>query len=269
LDYLISDPTVVPSNERAHYSEHLITLPGCYQVNDDRRSIEADPGDRAAWILPDDALVLCAFHPTYKLNPALFDIWMRVLRRLDDACLWLLSEDPEPQVRLRAEAAKRNVDPQRLVFARRVAPGLHLARHRLADLYLDAWPYNAHTSASDALWAGLPVIAMEGRSFAARVSSSILRAAGLDAWIARSLEQYEDFIIALGTDRKRLSELRANLERDIAGSPLFNSLGFTRALEEAYTLIHQRHEAGLPPGSIEVPTWSRTDRKAVRDCHRP
>jgi len=252
VDYLIADSVVAPKADQSHFTEHLVRLPGCYQVNDDRRPIATDAGDRTRWQLPENGLVLCAFHQVYKLTPPVFDCWMRILRRIDDACLWLLTEDPEPQSRLRAAAAARGVDPQRLVFAARVSPSVHLARHRLADLYLDTWPYNAHTSASDALWAGLPVIALEGRSFAARVSSSILRAAGLEMFIARGIEEYEALIVSLATDRRRLRELRTLVQSEVSRSGLFDSAAFTRSLESAYSMMHERHAAGLPPASLDV-----------------
>jgi predicted O-linked N-acetylglucosamine transferase (SPINDLY family) len=253
IDYLIADRIVAPRTEHAHYSESIVTLPGCYQVTDDKRAVAAAHGEREAAQLPASGPVLCAFHQIYKLNPRVFDVWMSILRRVEDAWLWLLADDPEPRARLRSEAARRGVDPARLVFASRVAHAEHLARHRLADLYLDAWPVNAHTSASDALWAGLPVIALQGQSFAARVSSSVLHAAGLEDCIAHGPDEYCELVVSLCRDPARLARLRQRVLRDVRRSALFDTARFTRSLEHAYQLMYERHRSGLAPGPIEVP----------------
>ena len=252
IDYLIADPVVVPPEHDRFYSEAIVRLPHTYQVTDDRRIIDPEPWTRAQAGLPALGTVLCAFHQTYKLTPPVFDVWMKVLRGQPDATLWLLEQSPDATRRLGNEAAARGVDPRRLVFAPSLPQARHLARLRLADLLLDTWPYSAHTTASDALWAGVPVIALQGRGFAARVSSSVVNAAGLPELITGSLVQYESLLAELCADPGRLLALRARVAAGVRTSPLFDTAGFTRALEQAYTRMWSRCRQGLPPAAIEI-----------------
>jgi len=262
VDYLIADREVIPPAQRAAYSEQIVYLPHCYQATDDRRSEDASGWTRERAGLPPSGPVLCAFHQIYKLNPPLFDVWMRVLRRLPGATLWLLADDAAAKARLREEAGARGIDPARLVFAPRVNQGMHLARQRVADLFLDAWPVGAHTSASDALWAGLPVIALRGRGFAARVSASIVRAAGLQELITDSPAEYEELIVRLCTEVGGLRRLRERVAHSVRASALFDTAGFTRALESAYLQMWTLYQAGLAPQPIEVAS-SRVAAAAV------
>jgi protein O-GlcNAc transferase len=252
VDYLIADRHVIPESQASHYTEQIVHLPHTYQVTDDRRVADGRSVTRERAGLPVNGLVLAAFHQTYKLNPPVFEIWMRLLRRLPEASLWLLDSNLGAEPQLIAEAAARGIEPERLCFAPQVPQAEHLSRQRLADLLLDTWPYSSHTTSSDALWVGLPVVALTGRSFASRVSGSILRAAGFPELVTESLGDYEALITRTCTQPGRLSALRQRIESTVRGSPLFDTEGFTRALENGYMQMYTRHHAGLPPAPIEV-----------------
>jgi predicted O-linked N-acetylglucosamine transferase (SPINDLY family) len=253
VDYLIADGHVVPESEQRFYDERLVYMPNCYQATDDRRREDANPWTRERAGLPAAGVVLCAFHQTFKLNPAVFDVWMRLLRRLPGASLWMLERDSAVAGRLRDAARTRGVDPARLIFAPELPQAEHLGRLRVADLLLDTSPYSSHTTASDALWMGLPLIALRGRSFAARVSSSIMQAAGLEDLITDSLDQYETLIHDLSVEPERLRALRARIEATARCSPLFQTAAFCRHLEHAYQTMRERTQRGLPPEAFAVP----------------
>jgi predicted O-linked N-acetylglucosamine transferase (SPINDLY family) len=252
VDYLIADHHVIPQQDARYYSEQIVRLPHTYQVTDNRRIEAREPWTRARAGLPATGLVLAAFHQTYKLSPPVFDVWMRVLRRVPTASVWLLDRNLGARRQLMAEATARGVDPSRLVFAPEVPQAEHLARQRLADLLLDTWPYSSHTTASDALWVGLPVVALAGRSFAARVSRSIVCAAGLPELVTTSLADYEALITALCTEPGRLPALRQRIESSVRASALFDTERFTRALESSYEQMCARYRAGLAPAPIEA-----------------
>jgi predicted O-linked N-acetylglucosamine transferase (SPINDLY family) len=235
VDYLVGDTIVTPADHADDYDEALAVLPESYQVNDRGRPIGATPS-REAEGLPPGALVFCSFNQTYKINPAVFDAWMAILRAVPDSVLWLLAragDDPAPD-NLRREAQARGVAPSRLVFGGRRPNPEHLARYRQADLFLDTWPYNAHTTASDALWAGCPVLTIEGSTFAGRVAASLVHAAGLPELVAPSVDAYVERAIALAFDPAARARLRAHLEGPGRASVLFDTERTTRALEAAY-----------------------------------
>jgi predicted O-linked N-acetylglucosamine transferase (SPINDLY family) len=250
IDYLIADDTVIPQDSRRHYSEKIAWLPGCYQANDDRRGLIDEPLTRRDAGLPDDAFVYCCFNNTYKITPSTFDGWMRILQRVPNSVLWLLRDNPTAALNLAREAEARGVDPGRLVFAPRRPPAQHLARHRLADLFLDTLPYGAHTTASDALWAGLPVLTRRGTTFPGRVGASLLQAVGLPGLIAESAEAFESLAVELAGDPPRLAALRQHLREGRAGHPLFDTAAFTRHLEHLYEQMVERQRAGLPPAHL-------------------
>jgi protein O-GlcNAc transferase len=234
MDYLLADDTVIPVGEEQSYSEQVVRLPHCYLPNDDRREIGAAP-TRAQAGLPEHGLVFCAFTNAYKINPPVFAIWMRLLRESPDSVLWLRGMGAEARSNLQREARERGVEPQRLVFAEHVASmAEHLGRQTLADLYLDTLPYNAHSTACDVLWAGVPVLTCMGRSFASRVAASALKAVGLPELITRSLEEYEAKALELARDPAKLRELRGRLARQRVSSPLFDTAGYCRNLEAAF-----------------------------------
>ncbi len=240
IDYIVADATVIPPAAQAHYAEKIIYLP-CFQPNDSRRAIAESTPARAAMGLPEAGVVFCCFNNAYKINPPVFDSWARILMQVDGSVLWLSAHNDAAVRNLRAAASRRGIDPGRLVFAQRVPSAAeHLARHHCADIFLDTWPYNAHTTASDALWAGLPVLTFAGRSFAASVAASLLKAVGLPELITEAQEDYEALAVTLARAPKRIAELKEKLARNLPASRLFDSLGFTRALEESYRKIYAR-----------------------------
>jgi protein O-GlcNAc transferase len=233
IDYLIADPVIIPENETLGCSEHILRLPHCYQPIDRKRNI-AEPRTRGDYGLPEQAVVICCFNQTFKIRPEVFAVWMRVLQAVPDSVLWLVDDNRWSTANLRAAATAAGVDPARLVFAPRLPLAEHLARYRVADLAVDTSPYTSHTTASDALWCGCPLVALRGETFAARVSASILTAAGLPALITGDLRQYEERIRQLATHAELRRDLGRRLEAAKAAAPLFDTAAFTRALETLY-----------------------------------
>jgi protein O-GlcNAc transferase len=252
MDYVLADEVVIPPGQERWYAEKVIRLPHCYLPNDARRAIGPTPSREQAG-LPAQGLVFCAFTNAYKINPPVFDIWMRLLREVRQSVLWLRAVDPATRSNLQREAAERGVDAQRLVFAPHVASMAdHLARHQLADLYLDTLPYNAHSTTCDALWAGVPVITCAGGSFAGRVAASALQAVGLPELVAASLEEYGQLALELACDSRKLRDLRQRLTDNRTVKPLFDTVGYTRRLEAAFRVMHQRAMQGLAPEVFDV-----------------
>jgi protein O-GlcNAc transferase len=252
IDYIVADRTVIPEHQHDCYAEKVVWLPDSYQANDHRRTIADTVPVRADHGLPDTAFVFCCFNDTYKITPSVFSAWMRILQTVEDGVLWLYEDNPTAAGNLRREAAKRGVAPQRLAFARRLPTAEHLARHRCADLFLDTLPYGAHTTASDALWAGLPVLTCLGETFAGRVAASLLHAVGLPELITTTQDAYEQLAITLATDPARLAALRAKLAGNRLTAPLFDTAQFTGHLEAAFAAMMQRHRAGLRPDHLRV-----------------
>jgi len=250
IDYAIADPIVAPASMAEAFTESLAWLPDCYQPNDRLREIGTPPG-RAACGLPEHGIVFCCFNHTYKLRAALFDRWCRLLERTPGSVLWLLQSNLQARGNLLREAAARGIDPGRLVFAPVVPPAQNLARLTHADLFLDTLPINAHTTASDALWAGVPVVTCPGDSFVGRVAASLLSAAGLADLIAPDLDAYERLAGDLAADPARLSAIRERLRAARADSPLFDSARITRGLEALYERMRDRWRAGLAPAQLE------------------
>ncbi len=253
FDYLIGDPIVTPPLEAGFYREALALLPHAYQINDGNQTIADQPADRTAAGLPDDALVLACFNQPFKFDAALFALWCEILKELPGALLWLFDETGGLLAqRLQAEAADRGLDPARLHFAPRLPKSQHLARLALADLMLDTRLYNGHTTTSDALWAGLPVVTMKGRHFASRVSASLLTAVGLPKLIVDSPTAYRDLVLLLARDPDRLAGLREKLRTNRRTEPLFDTTLTTRHLEAAYRAMWDLHRTGQAPRLIQV-----------------
>ena len=252
IDYIIADRIVIPPEHESFYSEKTALLPGSYQVNDSSRRIGARMPTRRESGLPDDGFVFCSFNSNYKITPAMFDLWMRLLAGVPGSVLWLFVGNDAAIANLKREAASRGVDPGRLVFAGRVTPEEHLARHRLADLFLDTLPCNAHTTASDALWAGLPVVTCVGTSFAGRVAASLLNAAGLPELAAESLLEYEALALRLAADTVALAALKAKLSHNRATCALFDTGRYARHIEKAYETMWQRQRRGEKPTGFAV-----------------
>lgn len=253
VDYLVADRWLVPESERAHYAEQVLYLPDSYQANDDRRARPAATPARAALGLPKQSFVFCCFNDGGKIQPPTFEVWMRLLAQRPGSVLWLAGKSAVQQANLRGEAARRGVDGARLVFAPYVDIDTHLQRLPAADLFLDTWPYNAHGTASDALWAGLPLLSCRGATFAGRVGSSLLHAVGLPELVTESPEAYEALALQLSAEPARLLALRRRLQTEGRGSALFDSARFTRHLEAGYEMAWQRHRAGLAPAALVVP----------------
>jgi predicted O-linked N-acetylglucosamine transferase (SPINDLY family) len=234
IDYVIADRVVIPEGDKPHYSEKVVYLPDTYASADSKRRIADRTPSRAEAGLPETGFVFCSFNNSYKITPRMFDLWMRLLRDVDGSVLWLLNADEAAVANLRREASERGVPADRLVFAPRVKVDDHLARHRLADLFLDTLPYNAHTTASDALWAGLPLVTCLGSTFAGRVAGSLLTAVGLPELITHSLEDYAALALKLARDRDFLAATKAKLAKNRDTLPLFDTARFTRNIEAAY-----------------------------------
>ena len=252
IDYLIADRHIVPPELEASYSEKIVRLPDSYQVNDRQRRIADDTPSRTEAGLPEQGFVFCSFNNSYKIRPAAFDVWMKLLRAVDGSVLWLLDDNAAAVARLKAAAEMRGVSSSRLVFAPRVPLDRHLARHRLADLFLDTFPVNAHTTASDALWAGLPLVTLQGETFTSRVAASVLAAVGLPELVTRTWADYEGLALKLARAPQALAKLTAHLDGARLTAPLFDTDRFRRNIESAYVTMYERSQKGEPPASFDV-----------------
>jgi predicted O-linked N-acetylglucosamine transferase (SPINDLY family) len=252
IDYIMADAIVIPLEEQRFYSEKVVRLPGSYLVNDSRRRIAERTPTRREMGLPETGFVFCCFNNTWKIAPDLFDVWMRLLQQIDGSVLWLLRDNPAAEANLRIEAEKRAIDPSRLIFADRLPVEQHLARHRLADLFLDTLPYNAHTTACDALWAGLPVLTVAGAAFVGRVAASVLRAVGLRDLIADNLEDYATRALRIARTPTFLASIKARLAGNRNASALFDTESTCRAIETAYTTMWEVWQNGDNPRSFTV-----------------
>ena len=265
IDYIIGDAVVTPPEFADSFSEKLVTLPHSYQVNDYQQVISSTPVTRSQYNLPESAFVFCCFNNNYKIDPLIFDVWMRILTAVPGSVLWLLVRFPVVEDNLRREAQARGISSDRLIFAESHQKAEHLARHQLADLFLDTLHYNAHTTASDALWGGLPVITCPGKTFASRVAASLLTAVGLPELITANLEQYEELAIHLAHSPTELSQLKQKLAVNRTTYPLFDTPRFTRNLEQAYRVMWETFADGKSPQAIEVREVADTI-KYQRDC---
>lgn len=254
VDYLLADRVVAPFEHAADYAERIVHLPECYQPNDRLRAVDPTPSSRADHGLPGEGFVFCCFNSSYKINPQVFETWMDILKSTEGSVLWLMADVPEIADNLRREAMARGVDGARLIFAPKSPAPEYLARYRHADLFLDTWPVGAHTTASDALWVGTPVLTRLGETFAGRVGASLLNAVGMPELITRSVAEYRDAAIALATTRRPdLDAFKGRLEASRATAPLFDTDRFARHLEDAYTIMWARFARGRAPDSFAVP----------------
>jgi predicted O-linked N-acetylglucosamine transferase (SPINDLY family) len=249
IDYIVGDPVVTPLAHEAFYSEKIAQMPRCYQPNDRQRARPAMP-TRAEAGLPEEGLVLCGFNQPFKISREVFDTWCRLLHRLPGSVLWLLEWNGQVRKNIEVEAANRGIDPARIVWAPRRHPALHMARLQQADIFMDTWPCNAHTTASDALWAGVPVVTFLGRTFASRVAGSLNHAVGLDALVCADRTEYEERIVQLAQDPAERQRIRDLLVAGRDTLPLFDSERFTRDIEALYLRMMERHDNGLPPAHL-------------------
>lgn len=251
-DYVVADSVIIPKENLSFFSESVVWLPNSYQANDRKRAVAPTAPTRSECSLPDDAFVYSCFNNTFKILPEIFDAWMRVLGSVPNSVLWLLATTQEAQENLRREAAARRIEPDRLVFAPILPNAEHLARLRHIDLVLDTLPYNAHTTASDALWQGVPVLTCTGRSFAGRVATSLLRNCHLGELAVASMAEYEALAVKLAREPAALSHLKNELANARDGAPLFDSIRFTRDLERAFAEMKSRHDRGERPSFLDV-----------------
>lgn len=252
IDYLIADPVLVPEQHRQFYKEKIVYLPDSYQVNDRLRSIGPSNCSRHILGLPEQGFVFCCFNNNWKITPDIFDLWMSILKQVDGSVLWLFKDNDAAANNLMQEAKIRGIEPDRLVFAEKLPLEQHLARLKHADLFLDTIHCNAHTTASDALWAGLPVLTKIGDTYASRVASSLLKAIGLPELISHSLKEYETMAIGLATNVRKINAIKQKLSDNRLSTPLFDTPRFTKNLESAYQQMMQRHQVGLSPDHIFV-----------------
>jgi predicted O-linked N-acetylglucosamine transferase (SPINDLY family) len=258
IDYILADRFVIPEEQRPFYSENVVYLPDSYQPNDSKRRIGEEIATRHQVGLPEGRFVFCSFVSHYKIVPPVFDSWMSILARVEGSVLWLLAGTEQAMCNLHRYAETRGIAAERLIFAPRMPLEHHLARHHLADLFLDTLPVNAHTTASDALWAGVPIVTCPGSSFAGRVAGSLLNALGLTELIAETREDYEALAINLARDVNRLAQIRMKLARNRGTHPLFDTDRLRRHIESAYETMAQRLWRGEPPASFAVAPCDRS-----------
>ncbi|MDA9287481.1 tetratricopeptide repeat protein [Amylibacter sp.] len=253
MDYIVADRFLIPSQNQKHFNEEPLYLPNTYMPTDNSREMSKKKITRSDMGLPDDAFVFCCFNNNYKISPNEFDIWMRLLTKVENSVLWLRQSNQFSNINMKNEAQKRKVDPSRLVFADKVPMDEHLARQRFADLFLDTFAFNAHTTASEALWAGLPVVTKVGLGFAARVAGSLLNAVGLPELVTETEQDYEELILELATNPTKLSEIKDKLATNRLTQPLFDTDLYTKHLENGYQQAYQNYFDGNLPQTIIVP----------------
>ena len=252
FDYIIADKTIIPEKNQKYYSEKIVYMPDTYQVNDSTKKISDKVFTREELGLPKEGFVFCCFNQSSKLNPEIFDIWMNLLKSINNSVLWILPQNETAIKNLQNEAALRNVNPKRIIFAQRMKMSDHLARHKAADLFIDTFPYTAHTTASDALWAGLPVLTRIGESFASRVAASLLNAIELPELVTYTKKEYENKAIELANNPNTLKEIKNKLNKNRHTKPLFNTKLFTNNLEMAYLKIYEKYVDNKKPDNIEI-----------------
>ena len=252
IDYIIADKNLIPKKNQKYYSENIIYLPNTYQVRDSTQKISNKIFTKDELGLPKNSFVFCCFNQNYKITPSVFDIWMRLLKKVEKSVLWLIKDNDVAVYNLKKEAEKRGVKSDRIIFAKHMPVSEHLARHKIADLFVDTFPYTAHTTCSDALWSGLPVITRTGQSFASRVAGSLLNAVNLKELITKTEKEYEDLILKLAKNPNQLKEIKNKLKKNRLKEPLFNSKLYTKKIESAYKKIYERYNLDLPLKNIEI-----------------
>ena len=250
IDYLIADSTVIPNSSRQFYTEKVVYLPNCYQANDNLRPIICNPPYRSDYGLPENAFVFACFNNNYKITPKFFSLWIDILKNVPHSVLWLIFDNADAKMNLLRFAELSGINKERIIFSERVDLSQHLSRHILADLFLDTLPYNAHTTASDALWAGLPIVTMTGNSFPGRVATSLLYSIGLPELVAKSEDEYKQIAINLAISKNELATLKNKLKINRNNSILFDSKLFTVNFENALLGMVDRYNKNLPPDHI-------------------
>jgi len=252
IDYIIADKFLIPEINQKHYSEKIIYLPNSYQVRDSTQKISEKNYTRKELGLIENSFVFCCFNKHYKINPKIFNLWMKILKKINGSVLWMLEDNIKTSKNLKKEALKNGISEDRIIFAKRVSMEEHLARHKAADLFIDTYPYGAHTTCSDALWAGLPVATLVGETFASRVAGSILSAINMKELITYTEKEYENLIIDLATDSRKLKQIKIKLSKNKYTEPLFDTKLYTRNIESSYSKIYENHLNNLPADNIEI-----------------
>jgi predicted O-linked N-acetylglucosamine transferase (SPINDLY family) len=252
IDYLIADPIVIPEINKQYYDEKIAYLPNSYQANDACREMADQTLSRAELGLPETGFVFCCFNNNYKITPQVFNVWMTILSEVKGSILWLLADNATAEINLKNQAKAHGISPDRLIFANRMPLTKHLARQRQADLFLDTFPCNAHTTASDALWAGLPLLTQQGHTFPGRVAASLLHAIGLPELIAKTQSEYLALAIEYGNNAKKIAQLKQKLAANRLTTPLFNTAEFATNLENIFSQMAERQHANLGPTDIYI-----------------
>jgi len=250
IDYIIADKILIPNESQKFYSEKIIYLPNSYQISDRKREKLENDLFKKNYNLPEDKFIFCCFNNIIKINPYIFNIWMNILKRNTNSVLWLLSDNTQAINNLKSEAKNRNINPERIIFAKRVNISENLNRYKLADLFLDTFPCSAHTTANDVLWAGTPLLTLIGESFASRVSASLLSSMNMKELITYSEKEYEDLAVKLSNDNKKILEIKQRLAIEKGNTTLFNSQLYTKNIELAYLEIWNNFRKGLGPKNV-------------------
>jgi len=250
-DYLLADRITIPEKLQKNYSEKIVYIPS-YQANDRNRSISDKKFTKAELGLPEKGFIFCCFNNNYKILPATFEGWMRILNAVEDSVLFLYAENRWAEENLKKEAKERGMADSRLVFGKRMPNDEYLSRYQACDLFLDTYPYNAGTTASDALWAGLPVLTLMGESFASRVAASLLSAIELPELITNTQEEYEALAIELATNPNKLADIKLKLANNRLTTALFDTPLFTKNLESAYIKMHERYTNNMEPDHLYI-----------------
>ena len=252
MDYIVADRYIIPLENQEYFNEKILYLPNTYMPTDNGRELSERHMTRRDMGLPEDAFVFCCFNNNYKITSSEFDIWMRLLNKVEGSVLWLRQSNQWSELNVKQEAQRRQVDPERVVFAGRVPMAEHLARQRLADLFIDTFSFNAHTTAAEALWAGLPVVTKTGKGFAARVGGSLLNSVGLPELITKNEHDYEILILELATNPSKLSKIRKKLAANLPKQALFDTEQYTKHIEDGYQQAYRNYFEGNAPKTITV-----------------
>ena len=252
IDYLIADKIVIPEENKNYYSENIIYLPNSYQVNDSNPDLSEKIFSKKDFNLPENKFIFCCFNHNFKILPDMFEIWMKILKKVKNSVIWLLIDNETAQNNLKKILVSNDIDPNRMIFAGRLPHSEHIIRLGLADLFLDTFPCNAHTTASDALRSSLPIITIKGNSFASRVASSLLSSVGLEELITKSGKEYEELAVKIAENKNFYKEIKDKLKKNIIDMPLFNSKLFTKKLETAYIEVYKNYNENIKPETIQI-----------------
>ena len=252
IDYLIADKIVIPEENKNYYSENIIYLPNSYQVNDSKPDLSKKIFSKKDFNLPENKFIFCCFNHNFKILPDMFEIWMKILKKVKNSVIWLLIENETAQNNLKKILVSNDIDPNRMIFAGRLPHSEHIIRLGLADLFLDTFPCNAHTTASDALRSSLPIITIKGNSFASRVASSLLSSVGLEELITKSGKEYEELAVKIAENKNFYKEIKDKLKKNIIDMPLFNSKLFTKKLETSYIEVYKNYNENIKPETIRI-----------------